>query len=291
MGTNSAPSLGIPAPETLQEFKVQTSLYDATYGRSGGGNIQAITKSGSNALHGSLYEYLRNEDLNANNPFLKAAGVNRPELKRNVFGGGLGGPIKKNRIFFFGSYQGTRERNAASTINSLSSNVLIAPGLTNDRTEPTLLKTFAPKLADGTALTSINPTALALLNFKLASGQYLIPTPQANGRYSGATPSSYNENQVNANIDARLSDRNSLSAKFFAFNAPQTLVLPSFLGGGPNLPGFGNFQQNNGRLASIADTHTFSPNILNELAPGITSCVSTPSRRSRLKIPTSELSA
>src|SRR5229473_1814534 len=57
MGTNSAPSLGIPAPESLQEFKVQTSLYDATYGRSGGGNIQAITKSGSNSVHGSLYEY------------------------------------------------------------------------------------------------------------------------------------------------------------------------------------------------------------------------------------------
>ncbi len=57
MGTNSAPSLGIPAPESLQEFKVQTSLYDATYGRSGGGNIQAITKSGSNSFHGGLYDF------------------------------------------------------------------------------------------------------------------------------------------------------------------------------------------------------------------------------------------
>ena len=101
MGTNSAPSLGVPAPETLQEFKVQTSLYDATYGRSGGGNIQAITKSGSNQFHGSLYEFFRNDKLNANNPFLKAAGVNRPVLKRNVYGGALGVPIKKDRVFFF----------------------------------------------------------------------------------------------------------------------------------------------------------------------------------------------
>ncbi|HVG19559.1 MAG TPA: carboxypeptidase-like regulatory domain-containing protein, partial [Blastocatellia bacterium] len=80
MGTNSAPSLAIPAPETIQEFKVQTSLYDATFGRSGGGNIQAVTKSGTNNYHGAVYEYFRDDALNANNPFLKAAGVERPEL-------------------------------------------------------------------------------------------------------------------------------------------------------------------------------------------------------------------
>ena len=268
MGTNSAPSLGIPAPESLQEFKVQTSLYDATYGRSGGGNIQAITKSGQNAFHGGAYEYFRNEKVNANNPFLKAAGVGRPELKRNVYGATLGGPIRKDKIFFFGSYQGTQERNAASIINSLSSNVLIAPGLTNDRAEQTLLNTFNPTPAGGTRAASINPTALALLQFKLPNGQYLIPTPQANGRYSGATPSKYVENQFNANVDVRISERNTFSGKLFSFNAPQTLVLPSFLGGGPNLPGFGNFQQNNGRLASINDTHTFTPNIVNELRAG-----------------------
>ena len=144
MGTNSAPSLSIPAPETIQEFKVQTSLYDATFGRSGGGNIQAVTKSGTNEYHGAAYEYFRNAALNANNPFLKAAGVARPELSRNIFGGTIGGPIKKDRLFFFGSYQGTRETNGASVINSLSSNVLIAQGLTDDRSQTTLLNTFQP---------------------------------------------------------------------------------------------------------------------------------------------------
>jgi hypothetical protein len=91
MGTNSAPSLSIPAPETIQEFKVQTSLYDATFGRSGGGNIQAVTKSGTNNYHGTVYEYFRDDALNANNPFLQAAGVERPELSRNIFGGTAGG--------------------------------------------------------------------------------------------------------------------------------------------------------------------------------------------------------
>ena len=268
MGTNSAPSLSVPAPESIEEFKVQTSLYDASYGRSGGGSIQAITKSGSNTFHGQAYEYFRNDVLNANNPFLKAAGVNRPELKRNVFGGTLGGPIKQDKLFFFGSYQGTRERNGASIINSLSSNVLIAPGLSNDRSEQNLLATFQPKLANGQPATAINPAALALLNTKLANGQYLIPTPQANGRYSGSTPSRYDENQFNANVDYRISARNTLIGRFFFFNAPQTLVLPSFLGGGPNIPGFGNFQQNNGRIASLTDTHVFTPTIVNEFRAG-----------------------
>src|SRR5207237_486851 len=135
--TNAASMVAVPAPETIQEFKVQTSLYDATFGRGGGGNVQAVTKSGSNDIHGAVYEYFRNDALNANNPFLKATGVSRPTLQRNVFGGLLGGPIKAERLFFFISYQGTRERNGASP-NSLTSGVLIAGGLTDDRSQPTL---------------------------------------------------------------------------------------------------------------------------------------------------------
>jgi hypothetical protein len=267
-GTNSAPSLSVPAPETIQEFKVQTSLYDATFGRSGGGNIQAITKSGTNEFHGALYEYFRNDALNANNPFLKVAGVERPALKRNIFGGTLGGRLKKEKAFFFVSYQGTRERNGASIFNSLSSNVLVAPGLTDDRSAATLLNIFKPVLPNGQPATAINPTALALLNAKLPSGQFVIPTPQAGGRYSGSTPSTYEEDQFNLNIDYRLSEKNTLAGKFFFFNAPQTLTLPSFLGGGPNVPGFGNFQQNNGRLAVLQDTHVFSTNVINEARLG-----------------------
>jgi len=260
MGTNSAPSLSIPAPETIQEFKVQTSLYDATFGRSGGGNIQAVTKSGSNAFHGGAYEYLRNAKLNANNPFLKAANVARPVLTRNVFGGFLGGPIQKDKAFFFASYQGTRERNGASVINSLSSNVLVDPKLTNDRSAATLQAAYG---------FAINPVALQLLNAKLSNGQFLIPTPTAaNGTFTGSTPSVYNENQFNANFDYRFNDKNTLSIKSFFSNAPQTLVLPSFLGGGPNVPGYGNFQQNNNRLVSMQYVHIFSPNVFNELRAG-----------------------
>jgi len=270
MGTNSAPSLSIPAPETLEEFKVQTSMYDATFGRSAGGNVQAVTKSGTNDLHGSAYEYFRNNVLNANDPFLKFAGVNRPTLRRNVYGGTMGGPIVKDKLLFFASYQGTREANAASRINSQSSSILIAPGLTNDRSAATLLSTFGgqPTSLFG-PVTSINPIALSLLNAKLPNGQFLIPTPNSSsGRFSGATPSIYHEEQFNANLDWNVTAKNHLAGKFFFMNSPQTLALPSFLGGGPNVPGYGNFQQNNGRIISIQDTHVFNPNTLNELRLG-----------------------
>ena len=81
---NNSQRIAVPAPETIQEFKVQTSLYDATFGRSGGGNIQAITRSGANNFHGAAYEYFRDAALNANNPFLKAAGV-KPRSESAMF--------------------------------------------------------------------------------------------------------------------------------------------------------------------------------------------------------------
>src|SRR5438105_7803526 len=262
--TNSATSLAVPAPETIQEFKVQTSLYDATFGRGGGGNVQAVTRSGTNDFHGGSYEYFRNDALNANNPFLKAAGVKRPTLKRNVFGELLGGPIKTNRSFFFVSYQGTRERNGASR-NSLTSSVFVATGLTNDRSQQTLLTTFMPRSPSGLPATSINPVALALLNVKLPNGQFLIPTPQADGHYSGSAISTYREDQFNLNTDYRINEKDWLAVKFFFSNAPQFFALP---GGGANVPGFGADRKQNNRLISLQDIHTISARVINEARIG-----------------------
>jgi hypothetical protein len=143
IGTNSTPNLAVPATDSLQEFIVQTSLYDASNGRNAGGNIEAITRSGGNQLHGNAYYFLRNESLNANNPFLKAAGLERPILSRHQYGGTVGGPIIKDRFFFFGSYQGTEERNGASLTNSLTVPV-IPTGLTDsNRTAAGLASAFS----------------------------------------------------------------------------------------------------------------------------------------------------
>ncbi len=260
MGTNGPILVAVPAPETIEEFKVQTSLYDATYGRSGGANIQLVTKGGGNEIHGDAYEYFRNEALDANNPFLKAAGLARPLLRRNVFGGISGGPIRKDKAFFFVSYQGSRERNAASIINSISSNILVAPGLTDDRSAATLERTFK--------VSAIDPASLALLNARLPNGQFLIPTPQANGFLSGSSPSNFQEDQFNTNADFRLSNSNSLAVKFFFANTPQFLALPSFRNTGPNVPGFGTDQNVDNRVAAIQDLHFFNPALTNELRLG-----------------------
>ena len=242
--------LADPAPETIAEFKVQTSLYDATFGRAGGGNIQIVTKSGTNNFHGALYEYFSNDALNANNPFLKAAGARRPVLKRNYFGGTVGGPVRRDKIFFFASYQGIRERNGIS--NSISSNVLIAPGLTDDRSEQRLRTTFN--------LPSINPTAFKLLNARSALGEFLIPTPQVNGRYSGSSVSRSREDQFNANTDFRVTQNNWLAVKFFFAQTPQTLALL----GAANVPGFPVAQGVANRLLSVQDVHTFNSRVTNE---------------------------
>lgn len=260
LGANGPVLVAAPAPESIQEFKVQTSLYDAAYGRAGGANIHILTRGGGNTFHGSLYEYFRNDALNANNPFLKAAGVERPVLRRNVFGGLLGGAIRKDRAFFFVSYQGTRETNGASLINSISSNVLVAPGLTDDRSEPTLLATFP--------VAAIHPAALALLNARLPDGRFAIPTPAADGRYTGSERSTFQEDQFNANLDFRLTPANSVWFRFFFANTTQVLALPSFRGQGPNVPGFGSDGLFNNRLVSVQDIHVFSTQTLNDLRLG-----------------------
>src|SRR5262249_31749553 len=260
MGTNGAILIAVPAPETIKEFKVQTSLYDARYGRSGGANIELVTNSGGNNFHGNAYEFFRNEALDANNPFLGSSGQARPLLRRNVFGGDLGGPMRKDKAFFFVSYQGARERNAASITNSISSNVFVDPKLTDDRSAATLESAYQ--------IASIHSASLALLNARLPDGQFLIPTPQANGMYSASSPSSFQEDQFNTNADFRLSNRNSLSAKFFFANTSQFLALPSFRGTGPNVPGFGTHQTFNSRLISIQDVHSFTRAWTNEIRMG-----------------------
>jgi hypothetical protein len=122
--TGSYPGIAIPNPDTIQEFKVQTSQYDASSGRNPGVNVEVITKGGTNQFHGAAWEFNRNNFFNANDFFYKASelnaltgtGVNAPQtLKQNTFGGTFGGPIKKDKIFFFGSYQGIRQINGIGT--------------------------------------------------------------------------------------------------------------------------------------------------------------------------------
>jgi hypothetical protein len=120
------PGIGIPNPDSIQEFKIQTSQYDAEYGRNPGASVNVTTKGGTNNFHGAAWEFFRNSALDANDIFnqqsqavLHSEGVgpaNKPEtLNENMFGGTIGGPIKKDKLFFFGSYQGFRQLNAVGS--------------------------------------------------------------------------------------------------------------------------------------------------------------------------------
>src|SRR5438309_3143840 len=181
----------LPSPDVVQEFKVQTSLYDATQGRNGGGNIDAVLKSGTNQIHGDVFEFFRNDDLNANEFFLNSEGNPRPTVKQNIFGGSLGGPVlPQGKLgYFFLNYQGTRQ------LSGLSSGTIIGtsiPVLPQDRSAASLAATFFP---GNPAITpsQIDPVALNLLNLKGNQfggglGGYLIPsipgTPGATDRFN-----------------------------------------------------------------------------------------------------------
>jgi hypothetical protein len=110
-----------PSIEALQEFKIQTNAYSAEFGRSSGGVVNAATRSGSNAVHGSAYDFFRNGALDATNFFSNVFGTPKPLRQRNQFGGSLGGPIQKDKLFWFGDYQGLRERQGVPQTRSVSS--------------------------------------------------------------------------------------------------------------------------------------------------------------------------
>jgi hypothetical protein len=256
---NSAAYLAIPSPETM-EFKLQISPFDAAFGRGGGGSVQTITRSGGNTFHGSLYDYFRNEVFNANDPFLKAAQVPRPILRRNVLGLLAGGPVRKDRTFFFGSYQATRERNAASS-NSLI-DVPIIQGLTDDRSEGTLMATFNLR-ANSLSTPAIHSVSLALLNAKLPNGRFVIPTPQIGNRYVGSEVSTSREDQFNINLDRELGAADRLSTKFFYSDSPDFRALDN-----ANVPGFGTDVKQGNQLLSIQFVHTFDTHTINEARAG-----------------------
>ncbi len=264
--------IAIPNPDTIQEFRVQTGMYDAEYGRDAGANVDLVTKTGTNDFHGDLFEFWRNDVLNANDFFLNEDGVPRPELKQNQFGGTLGGPIVKNKLLFFGSYQGTRQVNAVQ-----GRQTIVSPPLTNNRTAAGIGAVFAGQrgafqnefggvgpaiAADGS---NINPIALALLQMKLPNGNYLFPTPNPQtGLVSLTVPATFTDNQYMANFEYLQSSKDTIDGRFFA--SPNNTNNP--FGGGGNLPGAPLVTGGEYIVASISDNYAFSTDLFNQLRVG-----------------------
>ena len=265
----------IPNPDAIQEFKIQTSLYDAGYGRGAGANVEVVTKSGTNQLHGSVFEFLRNDKLDANDFFLNQQKQPRSVMKQNQFGGSLGGAAIKDKFFLFGSYQGTRQVNGLSA-GSLSSNSL--PPLTDDRSAATLGAEFCGQrgaqdtknigvtvACDGS---NINPVALKLLNLKIPNGTFLIPTPQTitngNGFSAFSLPGHFTEDQFLINGDYVVNDKHRLTERYFFAKAPQSIPFSQCFFNTPCTPGSGQDAQFQNHVASLKMTSLFSNSLVNE---------------------------
>lgn len=280
-GGNTA-GLAVPNPDTIQEFKVQTAQYDASFGRNAGANINVVTKSGSNQFHGSLFHFLRNEIFNANDFFFNRTGTRKPVVRQNQFGGTVGGPIKRDKLLFFGSYQGTRQITglAAGKTRAKCSATVFTPPLTDDRTPTGLGAIFGGRNGQlgGTAVRSdgsnINPVALRLLQMKLPNGSYLLPTPQIidrtqpfdrQGLFTISDPCTFQEDQYMSNLDYLQTTKSKFALRLFAATSDQHVSFPASAN---NVQGFPLVSVNEFYVGSLAHTYVFGPRLFNEARIG-----------------------
>jgi hypothetical protein len=239
----------LPSVDSIQEFNVQTNTYDAEYGRYSGSVVNLVTKSGTNDWHGSLYEFLRNSIFDARN-FFNQESFEKPKLILNQFGGTLGGPVVKNRTFFFLNFEGFRERAGITRITAVP---------TDDERNGIF------EVSPGNTVTvPVNPVSAQV--FALFPEPNLDP---ASGLFISSPTLRNNTNQGLIKIDHRLSAGDSLTARysrtgleiFYPFTPGQS---------GTNIPGYGLMVDGGNHLLSLGWTHTFSARMLNEARFGFT---------------------
>jgi hypothetical protein len=272
-GIDLSGGLPIPNPDTIQEFKEQTAQFDASYGRNAGGQIDIITRGGSNQVHGSVWEFFRNEALNANDYFRNLAQEPRGLLRQNQYGGVIGGPIVRDHLYYFGSYQGTEQLNGVAAACSAS---VFSPLLTDDRSPAALGALFGGESGalGGVQVagngSNISPLALELMQYKLLDGQYLFPTPQTSlngqGFSSFSTPCPYSENQAMANLDYTPSNKSVFSARLFWLGSSETVTFDD-----TNIPGFPVKAFNSFWVSSFAHTYTINSRMVNQATFGVNS--------------------
>ena len=261
-------ALPTPPVETIQEVHVTTSMYDASMGSASGAHVETTTKSGTNNLHGQLYEYFQNNVFDAAptfltaNPFFSGA----PPLHRNVFGATLGGPIKKNKMFFFGSYQGQRISDALS---GAFNGVPTLPGLTDSNRNDTTVLANLVNTADGcvpSCITAnqVDPVAVAILQAKTPGGQFIIPSANAATPESGSQPfnafikgppSQFNATQINGNIDYNFSEKERLAGKYYFQSDPTNIPFAV-----SQVVGFPQTMHAASQLFSLDSTTVLTPN-------------------------------
>lgn len=271
----------IPSVDAVAEFKVKTNNYSAEFGRSAGTIVSATTKSGTNQLHVSLWEFIRNEKLDANNFFSNAARTPRQPFKQNQFGFTAGGPIVlpklydgHNKTFFFVDYEGLRRATSAS------SNLLDVAPLAFRSGD---FSSYRPRIYDPNSR-QLGPNGLVVstpfpgnqipanrLNPGAGATLGLVPAPNTGapgaqaGNYLNIAKQPFDSNQYDVRVDHQFSTKNTMFGRYS--RGLQTNVnpgnFPGFIGGGTN-------NINNSITSIIDDTHVFSPNVVNEARAGYT---------------------
>jgi hypothetical protein len=264
---NSLPS---PPPETIEELRVNTSMYDAQQGATAGAQIDVNTISGTNGWHGQAYYLLANNDLNASPYFfnqqyqLAQQGVGafpqslvNPYLNRWTTGATLGGPIKKDKLFFFLSYQRMSSTDQSTGLSQLT----VPSGLTDDRSVSGLDTAAESWAGGGTFSKTIKPIADALMNAKLPNGSYLIPSAQSSNPYIYGVPnvtlignSLMTSDQANGNVDWQLNSKDRLSGKYYYQSDPVTLPYDFAATGG-----FPVTESNGSQVGAIDNAISINP--------------------------------
>jgi hypothetical protein len=292
-----------PPPDAVQEFKIQTNIYSAAFGMTAGSTINLVTKSGSNEFHGSAYEFLRNDKLDARNFFASdrtdpatgatIPGTARPEYRRNQFGFTVGGPIRQNKTFFFGNYEGLREIKGISLTSNVPTADLLGGDFSSYLTGQTinlcgsggpsnlnfdsgqlfnpasLQKVTCPAGSanagssvlvgnpiPGNVITNIDPVAQKVLSFDP------FPTPNRPGvpNYVNNTPIRHFEHQVLVRLDHTIGPRDQLFIRYLLGNYNNTSSATA----SSAFPAFADHYYYRAQTAGLTWTHTVGPHLLNE---------------------------
>lgn len=252
-----------PSVEIIQEFKIQTNSYSAEYGRGGGGQIVVTTKQGTNELHGSAFEFLRNDALDAKN-FFDSAADKIPAFRRNQYGATVGGPIKKDRTFFFFGWEGLRRRQARTSAGSVPS-LEFRNGDFSSLLPQTVIRdplTGQAFVDNRIPANRIDPVTRELMK--------LYPLPNNSDpvrNFVGTPKETQNFDQFNVRLDHRFSDKDTLLGRFGIHD--DTSFFPfGNLGQTQGLPGFGRDDELRTRHVTISWTHIFNPSIIAEARVG-----------------------
>lgn len=249
-----------PPVDAIREFEVGTSTQDASFGRSGGGQISTLVRSGGNQLHGSVYEFFRNGALDATNYFAPA-NEPRPQYQRNQFGFAIGGPIVKNRTFFFGDYEGRILNEGITRVT----NVPTAQERIGDFSQSRLpaVNPLAGSLFPGNRIPDafINPVGRAI------AALYPLPNRNVAGRNFVSSPTLRDRNhQFDVRLDHALAERSQLAGRYSL--SDRNLFEPFSGAGFAAVPGYGSDIARRAQNAMFSETHTFAPSLINELRFG-----------------------